>query len=266
MCTIVAIKREEAHCPLVVAANRDEFYSRATSGPRRITDPLVRGPTILAGIDLLKGGTWMGANENGLFVGLTNQRQHEGADSAKASRGDVVMDALAMSEVAHIDAFLMDIDARAYNGFNLLYGDATELRVAYARADREAIEIQRLGEGVWVLSNDTIGSADFPKTDRVRALVEPLAQTEFEGLTAGLARALADHTQPGIESVPPPPPGSLFTHPILRALQSICVHTPVYGTRSATMLARRPGGVHYYGYADGPPCETAFQDKTELLR
>ncbi len=262
MCTVVAIKRQRSDCPLVVAANRDEFYARATSGPRRVAEE----PAVVAGVDLLKGGSWMGANVHGIFVALTNQRQHDGADGTKASRGEVVMDALSMPDVASIDDLLRTIDGRAYNGFNLLYGDASSLRVAYARADRAAIEVEPLDDGIWVLPNDRIGSPDFPKAGRARALVEPLVERPWEDLAVGLHRALGDHGQPPIEAIPPPPPGSLFTRQTLRLLQSICVHTPVYGTRSSTLLALGVGQVRYYGYADGPPCQASFRDETGLLR
>ena len=262
MCTVVAIKRAGSECPLVVAANRDEFYARASTPVRRVAE----SPAVVAGVDLVKGGTWMGASARGIFVALTNQRQHEGADGAKASRGEVVMDALSMPDVEAIDELLRGVDARAYNGFNLLYGDAASLRVAYGRADRAAIEIEALEDGIWVLPNDRLGSPDFPKAERARELVEPLVERPFSELATGLHGALADHERPPLEEIPPPPPGSLFTRETLRVLQSICVHTPVYGTRSSTLLALRHGSVHYYGYADGPPCEVAFRDETELLR
>ncbi|MCA9610109.1 MAG: NRDE family protein [Myxococcales bacterium] len=258
MCTIVAIK---AAASLVVAANRDEFYARAATAPRRLR----HDPVVVAGVDVESGGTWMGANEAGLFVALTNQRQYEGADPARASRGPLVLDALARTEVAAIDALLEATDARDYNGFNLLYGDARELRVAYARHDRAEISVERLDDGVWVLPNDRIGSPEFPKSGRAHALVDPHAREGWSTLRTRLPEALADHDRPPLEALPTPPPGSIFTREMLQAIQSICVHTPVYGTRSATLLELSPGRVEHYLYADGPPCEATFEDVTELF-
>lgn len=262
MCTIVAIRADTPGAPLVVAANRDEYYARATAPPRRLADD----PAVVAGVDLERGGTWMGANADGMFVALTNQRQHDGADPRRASRGEVVLEALRQRDVASVDALLGALDAREYNGFNLMYGDATALRVAYARADRPDVEVEALGAGVWVLPNDRIGSADFPKAGRAHALVDPHAAAPWPDLAEHLRGALADHDRPPLDRVPPPPSGSMFSREALWAIQSICVHTPVYGTRSATLLALSPGRVEHYLYADGPPCQAAFEDVTELLR
>lgn len=258
MCTIVAIKAEAS---LVVAANRDEFYARGSTTPQRIG----RDPVVVAGIDLESGGTWMGANDAGLFVALTNQRQHEGADRRRASRGPLVLEALEQAAVADVDALLRATDARDYNGFNLMYGDARELRVAYGRRDRADVSIEALGDGVWVLPNDRIGSPDFPKSRRAHALVDPHAGEGWPALRAHLPEVLADHEKPPLEAVPGPPAGSIFTREMLQAIQSICVHTAVYGTRSATLLELSPGRVEHYLFADGPPCTASFEDLTELF-
>ena len=258
MCTLVAIQRPDR--PLVVAANRDEFYDRAASGPRIVH----AHPRAVAGVDLARGGTWMGANERGLFVAITNQRSFEGADPRLASRGAVVLEALREESVAGIDRLLGALDPADYNGFNLLYGDASALRVAYARPEQTEIEIEALGPGVWVLPNDRIGSADFPKTERVHALVAPWLDADAP-LEEALTRVLADHELPPLERIPPPPAGSRFDHAILQRLQAICIHTPVYGTRSAAVLTLEPGRVARYLHAEGPPCTTPFVDVTSLF-
>lgn len=262
MCTVVAIKNCRSELPLIVAANRDELYARPTVGPRRMHDE----PVVVAGLDAHKGGTWMGANALGIFVALTNQRQHEGADESRASRGEVVREALAERDIEGIDAVLGALDGRDYNGFNLLYGDASTLRVAYSRTERAAVEIEDLADGVWVLPNDRIGSPDFPKALRARRLVEPILDNGWPELAGDLRRLLADHERAPIEQLPAPPPGSVFTHEIVHLLSSICVHTPIYGTRSSTLIALSPGRVEHYLYADGPPCEAPFVEITELLR
>jgi hypothetical protein len=78
-----------------------------------------------------------------------------------------------------------------------------------------------------------------------------------------LESMLGDHELPSLADVPPPAPGSLassLSHEQLRALQALCVHTPSYGTRSATILGLAPGRVLHYRFADGPPCTTPFED------
>lgn len=259
MCTLVAIRGRHPRLPLIVAANRDEYYARPAASPRVVRE----GPRVVAGVDLEKGGTWMGANERGLFVALTNQRSHEPAPRRPASRGGVVLDALSQADVDGVDALLGRLDPSAYDGFNLMYGDAATLAVAYARPDRSTIERVRLGDGVWVLPNDVLGSSEFPKTERIAALAEPLLGLGWPELAAGLARALGDHEKHA--SLPAPPPGSRFHPALLHELSAICVHTPVYGTRSAAIVALEPGRVAHYLFADGPPCRTPFEDVTSLL-
>lgn len=262
MCTIVAIKGLHPELPLVVAANRDEFYGRAASPPRVVSE----APRVVAGVDLQAGGTWMGASERGHFVALTNQRQFlRGHDGGKASRGEVVMDALRQPDVRAVEAYVRSLDARRYNPFNLFFGDASALYVVYAHGDRAEAEIQSLGDGLWVLPNDRIGSPEFPKTLRAVGLIEPHVRAPWPALSATLRAALGDHQEPPEREVPMPPPESRFDHATLRRLQALCIHTPVYGTRSATVLALTPGRVAHYLFADGPPCTTAFEDVTPLF-
>lgn len=256
MCTIVAIKGQRSDYPLVVGANRDEYYARA-AGPPKV---LEEDPRIVAGVDLAKGGTWMGANEHGLFVSITNQRTHERGHAGTFSRGLIVMAALARRDVGAIDDLLAKTSPSDYSAFNLMYGDAHALRVAYARPDVERIEIVELGDGVWALTNDRMGSPDFPKADRALSLIAPSVQAPWDELQAALARMLGDHEKPPIDRIAEPPPGSLFPRELLHELQTICIHTAVYGTRSATILALEPGRVARYLFADGPPCNTSFTE------
>jgi uncharacterized protein with NRDE domain len=110
VCLIVFSFQPGSATPLVVAANRDEFY-------RRKAAPLAWWPggKILAGRDLGYGGslrhllsritgkalpeygTWLGVTRNGRFAALTNFRDAtEGARSAAAKEGIVAADRDAM--------------------------------------------------------------------------------------------------------------------------------------------------------------------------
>ena len=63
MCTMILLKGVHPKWPLVVAANRDEFYSRPTAGPQR----LVSDPVVFGGKDLQAGGTWLGVTPRGFL-------------------------------------------------------------------------------------------------------------------------------------------------------------------------------------------------------
>jgi uncharacterized protein with NRDE domain len=256
VCTLVAIAGLSPDVPLVVAANRDELYARAATPPQVLAD----SPRVVGGRDLTKGGTWLGATERGFFVGVTNQRSWTLPDPRRRSRGELVFDLLRAGSTDAAIAHLRTLDARVYNSFNLLFGDAETLHVAYARDDKPKIALEPLGRGVWVLNNDTIGSRDFPKATRAARLVAPHVVSEWDELAPALRSMLGDHELPAMDDVPPPPPNARLTPEQLRALQAVCVHTPVYGTRSSTLLGLGEGRVLHYSFADGPPCVTRFYD------
>jgi len=261
MCTLIALFGMNPDVPLVVAANRDEFYARPWALPAKLTDT----PRSFGGRDLVQGGTWLGVTDAGYFVGVTNQRTFGPADPKLRSRGQLVRSALATGSVDGALSFLTGVDAREYNPFNLLLGDARRLHVVYARGAAQ-VSVEALPHGIWVLNNDTIGSADFPKASRARDLVSPFVRNPWPALSARLATALGDHQLPPLGEVPPPPKGSPISHEMLQALQAVCVHTESYGTGSSTLLALDEGSVLDYCFAPGPPCVTPFATVTEALR
>jgi uncharacterized protein with NRDE domain len=261
MCTLIAIYGVHPDLPLVVGANRDEFYARAWSPPGR----LMESPLAFGGRDLAQGGTWLGVTSTGFFVGLTNQRTRGAADPSRRSRGQIVLDALAAGSVDEAIGRLARLDATAYNPFNVMLGDARSLYVAYARPEVARVTLEPLPAGIWVLNNDTIGSRDFPKANRARDLVAPVAREPWATLAGDLERILGDHQLPPVEEVAEPPSGAQASREALRALQAICVHTPGYGTTSATILAIEDGRVRDYRFAPGPPCVTPFRSYRDLL-
>ncbi|HNN36998.1 MAG TPA: NRDE family protein [Pseudomonadales bacterium] len=142
MCLILLAHRYSDEFPLVVAANRDEFYARPTAGARFWDDT----PTLLAGRDLREGGTWLGITCSGRFAAVTNYR---GSERRSRSRGQLTRDFLTSS----IDplAYLAQIhrDRELYAGFNLLLGDGRGL---YYYSNREG-EIRSLQPGLYGLAN-----------------------------------------------------------------------------------------------------------------
>lgn len=259
MCTLIALHQVHRDLPLVVAANRDELYARPASGPMLLS----ASPRIVGGRDELKGGTWLGASERGFFVGLTNQRTPEPPDPSLRSRGEVVLGALGQPGLQAAVDWLGRLDASAYNSFNLLVGDGRALFVAYARRESPRLELAPLAPGIWALPNDRLGSLEFPKIDRAVELARPLAALPWEALVPRAQAMLADHALPAPERVAEAPP---WLPPELRPrLQALCVHTPVYGTVSASLLAFSARGLQRYLHAAGPPCRAPLVDQPALV-
>jgi uncharacterized protein with NRDE domain len=261
MCTIVVLRGLHPEFPLILATNRDEFYARASSGPGR----LLQAPSTVGGRDLQAQGTWMGVTRDGLFVGVTNQRTLRPPDPSKRSRGELVMQALALGTPTAIREFVRGLDGRAYNGFNLMFGNARSLYVAYGRESAQEIAVDAVPEGIHVLPNDRLDSADFWKVTRAKQLLADAPGADWEALSATLKTLLSDAALPPLDALPELPPDAPFDKLLLQRLAALCVRTPAYGTRSSTLVALRAGAVGHYLYADGPPDQTPFVDVTELF-
>jgi uncharacterized protein with NRDE domain len=262
MCTILILRHVHPEWPLILAANRDELLERPTSGPQALPG----SPWILIpGRDEVHGGTWMGVTDSGLFVGLTNQRGSLAQGPAPRSRGEVVLQALRAGSVEAIDRYLQTLDPADFSPFNLLYGDAGVLKVAYARHASGALTHAEVPAGLHVLPNDVLDSPALPKVERARVLAAEHARRPWPELAARLQALLADHHLPAEHHVPEPPPGTVLSRELARKLQALCIHTPNYGTRSSILLALAPGRVAHFLVSEEPPCQRAFRDLQELL-
>ncbi|HTR49298.1 MAG TPA: NRDE family protein [Kofleriaceae bacterium] len=242
MCTI-ALLVGVVEYPLVIAANRDEFYARETGAPR------VLAPHVVGGIDLKSGGTWLALHARGSFAAVTNQRVQTPPLQGVRSRGLVVLE---LAQAADPDAYVAALEPRDYASMNLAWGDALAASIAYLRHDGTK-EVVKLPRGIHVLTNDRLGSPEFPRANVIEAAIAA-APRDWEHLAPALQNILGDHSE---HAVPHPPP--------LPALTATCIHTPTYGTRSATIAAFDLGRVAQYLHADGPPCTTPFEDLGALV-
>lgn len=262
MCTLIVRHEMDDWCSTLIAANRDEFYDRPATGPRVLRE----SPHIVGGRDERQGGTWFALTSDGLFLGLTNQRSFGLRDDTLRSRGELVVDALSAGGFDDVKRFLERIDARAYNEFNLIFGDGVQVCAAYGRLTERNVELEPLGTGVHVLCNDRLGSPEFPKADEARLRVESIPRNSWPRIKPELIEVLSDRSLPDPATLPPLPPGAPFDAEVARRLQAICVQTPVYGTVSATLAAVSPGRVEQYAFCDAPPDEGTFEDVTRLMR
>ncbi len=222
MCLIFLAWRRHAAFPLVVAANRDEFYERPTA-PAAFWDD---APGLLAGRDLAGGGTWLGVTRGGRFAALTNYRGGGGVTPDAPTRGRLVSDFL-LSEVTPGDYVgSLGPGAGVYNGFNLLVGDRDELHWYSNRGG----EPRALAPGAYGISNALLDTP-WPKLvqgkKRFETLLEPRDVDPDE-----MFDLLSDRRTAGEESLPDTGIG----YERERALSPIFISTGDYGTRSSTVL------------------------------
>jgi uncharacterized protein with NRDE domain len=69
MCLILVGYRVHRDYPVILAANRDEFFARET-----LPAAAERVPDIVGGRDLGKGGSWLAVSANGRLAAVTNFR------------------------------------------------------------------------------------------------------------------------------------------------------------------------------------------------
>lgn len=120
MCTLVILYRPGHPWPLLLAGNRDEMRDRPTSPPGRHWPDQ---PNVVAGLDHLGGGTWMGINPQGVVAVVMNREGTLGPAADKKSRGDLVLQALNHTSSSAAAKALKSINPDHYRAFNLFIGD-----------------------------------------------------------------------------------------------------------------------------------------------
>ena len=242
MCLVAFAINSSARWPLVIAANRDEFFNRPTL-------PLGRwhsatGQEIIAGRDLRGGGTWLGISPGGRVAFLTNVREAQ-PPAASGSRGELVTRWLESSADAGDFARALEQDCAAYGGFNLVLGDFQtdswswlSNRHGGASTLHKHLHFQALAPGVYGLSNAALNTP-WPKTTALqRVLADALsAQADApatEALQARLWTALACRDRAPHEQLP----ATGVPLAMEEALSSAFVAFPerAYGTCSSTVL------------------------------
>jgi uncharacterized protein with NRDE domain len=138
MCVVALAVDCHPRWRLLLAANRDELHARASAPLARWHDV----PHVIAGRDLLSGGSWLGVSERGRLAVLTNIRDPDGPDPAKRSRGALVADWLVAGRAP--------VDTARYNGFSLILADS---KGAQHIANLPTPDQQALPPGIHGLSN-----------------------------------------------------------------------------------------------------------------
>lgn len=257
MCTIAILIDVVDDAPLAIAANRDELYARPTRPAERIG--VAKGLPIIGGVDEQSGGTWLAVRADARFAAVTNQRALATQPPGLRSRGHVVRDLVTTPDP---EAYLRALDPGDYASMNLVFGEPGRVLVAYGRREDRTMEIAELAPGVHVLCNDRLDAPGIPRGERLHgAIIDALsADRGWQAASARIAAALGDHTHaasaPARTHLPPE---------IEHELTATCIHTPLYGTRSASLIALAAGRVLDYRYADGPPCTAPFVDRGALF-
>ena len=171
MCTLIALHRRVHGAPLVVAANRDEYFDRPAEA---LAIRETAAGRVVAPLDVRAGGTWLGLNEHGVFAALTNRRCLEPDPDAR-SRGLLVTDTLAFGTASDAADALAALPSDTYNPFNFFIADSERAFVAtYAGGP----EVHEVGPGAHVVGNVPLDETS-PKVARVLEQAEKAASAPF---------------------------------------------------------------------------------------
>jgi uncharacterized protein with NRDE domain len=168
MCTLVLLRRPGHHWPLILGANRDEMRDRPWRAPGRHWPDR---PNVVAGLDELAGGSWLGINNYGVFAAILNRVGTLGPAAGKRSRGELVLDALDHADAVAAAAALADIEPDSYRPFNLVVADNRDA-FWLAHRGRGPVALTRVGAGLHML---TARELDDPASPRIRRYRERFA-------------------------------------------------------------------------------------------
>ncbi|MBI3782519.1 MAG: NRDE family protein [Deltaproteobacteria bacterium] len=246
MCTLAVYFQASVDFPLVIAANRDEFYDRPTAPPTLAS----HAPWIVAGRDLVAGGTWFGINENNLAAGILNRRSNKLPDPSRQSRGALCLDALRHSGVGEAIRWVCSQEANDYNPFNLLLASPWVAAVIGNLSGE--MRATPLSPGLHLLSNLDLNDSECPRIAKsfrlFEALLPKLRADILPTLLDDLGSILSDHSTP----LDPRSPGPS---------NNLCVHLDRFGTRSSSILAFSAATRRFrFWYADGAPCRARYRE------
>lgn len=144
--------------PLLLLANRDEYYTRPTLPLHRWADA-----PISAGKDLQAGGTWLGLAPGGRMAALTNVRDVRNQRADAPSRGALVSHFLRGQSSAQHYLQTIATSAERYNAFNLLVYDGQTLLGFESQGARIVV----LRAGISAVSNAGFDTP-WPKLTRLK--------------------------------------------------------------------------------------------------
>ncbi|NCP63249.1 MAG: NRDE family protein [Paraglaciecola sp.] len=243
MCILFVAVQQHPKYPLIIAANRDEFFAR----PTQASGFWPAAPEVLAGLDQQAGGTWMGVNKNGYVAALTNIRDPKTIRTDVISRGHLVSQYL----IEPPQHYHLDLHAtrEQYNGYNLLYGHWQQLQVYNNHLDQH----YALHPGVYGLSNASLNSP-WPKIAKGTDKLQAYCQDPHAIHTEQLFELLFDSSLAPDHELPETGVPKDWE----KRLSAIFIRGLDYGTRSSTVLTIDNQGVLDWH-------ERSFNNQTTLI-
>jgi len=161
---LAILYRVAKNTPTLLAANREESPTRPTQFPK--IQPGT--PRIVCGTDRQAGGTWLGVNQFGLVVAVTN-RARTRAPLEPRSRGLLCRDLLDVRTAREAaELARKELSTGRYAGANYLCADGKFAAVVYGGARVEVVELE---PGLHTLSSGNLNDPDDERHAFVRRML-----------------------------------------------------------------------------------------------
>ena len=153
MCTSIILFRKKHKWPLILASNRDEFFTRKSKTPAR---HWANQPYVTGGLDKFKGGTWCSVSDSGIISCIHNRNFKIKNFIAKKTRGEIILKILRGKNTNEVKKILQSMDFSVYNGFNLVFGNNHNAFWVKYSTPKEKISINTIPEGISIITNSDL--------------------------------------------------------------------------------------------------------------
>lgn len=241
MCILAIQYQLVDESPILIAANREEFYDRAWNAPTIQSGK----PRVLCGIDQRAGGTWLGVNQNGLFVAACNRIKAR-PPIAPRSRGVLCRELLrCTSSRQALEQALEELSTGKYDGVNYVIASHESAWVVHGGDDVNAVELE---QGLNIIANNEVND---PRDERVKLASRLLTLQTLDSPVKFLAVA-----------------SKVFARtPAVPGRPTMVVRNQDRGTVSSTLIAlgKKPRDT-IFQFASGAPDEVKYEDYSPMLR
>lgn len=246
MCTLVILWRPNHAWPLLLAGNRDEMQDRSWVPPGRHWQDRAE---VVAGLDRLGGGSWLGVNDYGVVAAVMNREGTLGSAAGKRSRGELVLEALDHVEAREAAQALVDLEPRAYRAFNLFIADPVSAFWLRLQDNGAFVEVFEVAPGLHMLTARDLNNQAVP---RIRSYLPRFQAAEVpdpgQGNWSDWQSLLASRLYPQGEG-----PQAAMNLDLPNGFGTVCSHL--------VAIPRYPGFDQnpVFLFANGPPDQNPFE-------
>ncbi len=223
MCLILFALNEHPKYPLVLLANRDEYFNR----PTLYAHPWEEHREVIAGLDQTAGGTWLGITKKNRFAAITNYRDPQRLHPDAQSRGALTKNFLTGTQPP--GSYIEGIKTKdhSYNGYNLLLSSSPGQMTHYSNITSQTTI---LDNGIHGLSNHLLDT-QWPKVQNgIRSLSRILSGKTID--PEQLFKIMLNNKPASNDKLP----STGIDKNLEQKLSSMFINIPGYGTRCTTLL------------------------------